>query len=146
MRKFVSIIILIFVLTMAACSKHGTQSDAFDLEKDSKSENARMLDEGVWPENEYTDGLPVPSGTVSWAILDTANGYCSINLEDISEEEYNVYMEQLKEAGISVTNEVSEEVDGQSYVSIGTIMSDGERGLSISFIPGYLGIYISFTD
>ena len=28
-----------------------------------------MLDAGVWPVNEYTEGLPVPSGTVGWATV-----------------------------------------------------------------------------
>lgn len=52
--------------------------------------------------NTYTDGLPIPAGTVSWAALDTEHENCSINLVDISETDYNDYMELLKQEGFSV--------------------------------------------
>ena len=146
MKKSASVLALILLLTMTACSNQGTQSDVSSLGSNAKSESPTLIYDGIWPENEYTDGLPIPAGTVEWVMLDSAKGYCAINIEEISETDYNAYMELLKEAGFSVTNEVSEEVEGQDYVSIGTIMSDGERGLSISFIPGNLGIRISYID
>ena len=40
--------------------------------------------------------------------------------------------------------DVSEEIKGQDYVSIGTLLSNGEKGLGISYIPDNLTIYISF--
>lgn len=111
---------------------------------DTQSENITMLDEGVWPVNEYTDGLPVPSGTVAWAMLDTEHENCSISIVDIDESSYNEYMELLKQEGFSVIEDVSEEIKGQDYVSIGTLLSNDEKGLSISYIPDNLTIYISF--
>ena len=105
-----------------------------------------MLDEGVWPENKYTEGLPVPPGTVSWATLDTEHGNCTVNLVNISETDYNEYMELLKQEGFSVVEEVSEESKGQDYVSIGTLLSNGEKGLSISYIPESFTIYISSAE
>ena len=53
-------------------------------------------------------------------------------------------MEFLKQEGFSVIEEVSEEIKGQDYVSIGTLLSNGEKGLSISYIPDNFTIYISF--
>ena len=103
-----------------------------------------MLDAGVWPVNEYTEGLPVPSGTVGWAMLDTEHENCSISIVDISETDYNDYLELLKQEGFSIIEEVSEEIEGQDYVSIGTLLSNGEKGLSISYIPDNFTIYISF--
>ena len=50
----------------------------------------------------------------------------------------------MKQEGFSVIEEVSEEIKGQDYVSIGTLLSNGEKGLSISYIPDNFGIYISF--
>ena len=47
-----------------------------------------MLDEGVWPVNEYTEGLPVPSGTVAWAMLDTEHENCSISIVDMKDIRY----------------------------------------------------------
>ena len=54
-------------------------------------------------------------------------------------------MELLKEEGFSIIEEVSEEIEGQNYVSIGTVLSNKEKSLSISYIPNNLGIYIAFT-
>ena len=95
--------------------------------------------------NTYTDGLPIPAGTVSWAALDTEHENCSINLVDISETDYNDYMELLKQEGFSVIEDTSEEIKGQDYVSVGTLLSNGEKGLGISYIPNSFTIYISFV-
>ena len=132
------------MLSLIACSKQGTTPTGTGNTSNTQSENITMLDEGVWPANEYTEGLPVPPGTVAWAMLDTQSGYCSINIEEMSEAEYNDYMDLLKQEGYSVIEEVSEEIKGQDYVSIGTLLSNDEKGLSISYIPDNLTIYISF--
>ena len=63
---------------------------------------------------------------------------------DISETDYNDYLELLKQEGFSIIEEVSEEIEGQDYVSIGTLLSNGEKGLSISYIPDNFTISISF--
>ena len=146
MKKLIPILAILLVLSLAACSNQDTTSNNAGTTSTTQSENITMLDEGVWPVNEYTEGLPVPPGTVAWAMLDTQSGYCSINIEEMSEAEYNDYMDLLKQEGYSVIEEVSEEIKGQNYVSIGTILSNGEKGLSISYIPGNFGIYISFED
>lgn len=146
MKKLIPILAILLVLSLAACSNQDTSPSNTGNTSNTQSENITMLDEGVWPANEYTEGLPVPPGTVAWAMLDTQSGYCSINIEEMSEAEYNDYMDLLKQEGYSVIEEVSEEIKGQNYVSIGTILSNGKKGLSISYIPGNFGIYISFED
>ena len=146
MKKFVTRIMIFLMLSLAACSNQGISSGDTSNTSNTQPENITMLDEGAWPVNEYTDGLPVPPGTVTRALLDTQSGYCSINIEEMSEAEYNAYMDLLKQEGYSVVKEVSEEIEGHSYVSIGTVLSNGEKGLSISYIPGNFGIYISFED
>lgn len=144
MKKLFQILAILLVLSLAACSNQDTASNNAGTTSNTQSENITMLDEGVWPVNEYTEGLPVPSGTVSWAMLDTEHENCSISIVDINETEYNDYMELLKQDNYSVIENVSEEIEGKDYVSIGTIFSNGEKGLSISYIPGNLTIYISF--
>ena len=134
MKKFVSIIAILLMLSLAACSNQDTPSAA-DNPSNTQTESNTMLDAGVWPVNEYTEGLPVPSGTVGWAMLDTEHENCSISIVDISETDYNDYLELLKQEGFSIIEEVSEEIEGQDYVSIGTLLSNGEKGLSISYIP-----------
>lgn len=143
MRKLISIIALLHTLLLVGCANQNTPKETDDH---STIGSITMLDDGVWPENQYTDGLPVPRGNVVWVALDEKKGYCAITVEDITEEEYNKYMDLLKADGYAVIEEVSEEIDGQDYVSIGTIMEKQEKGLSISYIPDTLGIYISIID
>ena len=145
MKKFVSIIAILLMLSLAACSNQDTPP-ATDNPNNTQTESNTMLDEGVWPVNEYTEGLPVPPGTVGWAMLDTEHENCSISIVDISETDYNDYLELLEQEGFSIVEEVSEEIEGQGYVSIGTLLSNGEKGLSISYIPDNFTIYISFED
>ena len=82
-----------------------------------------MLDAGVWPENDYPAGLPIPPGRVAWAMLDPGHESCSISLTDLTENDYRSYRKQLEQAGFTVLEETSEEVRGQAYVSIGTLLS-----------------------
>ena len=145
MKKFVSIIAILLMLSLAACSNKDTPPDTNDP-SNTQSESITMLDEGVWPANEYTEGLPVPSGTIAWAMLDTEHENCCISIVDIAESDYNDYMKLLEQEGFSVIEDVSEELKGQDYVSIGTLLSNGEKGLSISYIPDNLTIYISFEE
>ena len=54
-------------------------------------------------------------------------------------------MELLKQEGFSVIEDTSEEIKGQDYISVGTLLSNGEKGLSISYIPNSFTIYISLV-
>ena len=131
MKKFVSIIAVLLILSLVACSNQDTPPTT-DNSSNTQSENITMLDEGVWPMNEYTEGLPVPSGTVAWAMLDTEHENCGISIVDIAESDYHDYMKLLEQEGFSVIEDVSEEIKGQDYVSIGTLLSNGEKGLVIT--------------
>ena len=142
MKKVITALLAMIILS--ACSSQDTPPAITDANEIAQSSKITMLDEGVWPTNTYTDGLPIPAGAVSWAALDTEHENCSINLVDISETDYNEYMELLKQEGFSVIEDTSEEIKGQDYVSVGTLLSNGEKGLSISYIPNSFVIYISF--
>ena len=133
------------MVILSACSFQDTPPSISDANESAQSSKITMLDEGVWPTNTYTDGLPISAGTVSWAALDTEHENCSINLVDISETDYNDYMELLKQEGFSVIEDISEEIKGQDYISVGTLLSNGEKGLSISYISNSFTIYISFV-
>jgi len=139
------ILALLTVIILSACSSQDTPPAITDANESAQPPKITMLEEGVWPTNTYTDGLPIPAGTVSWAVLDTEHENCSINLVDINETDYNDYMELLKQEGFSVIENISEEIKGQDYISVGTLLSNGEKGLSISYIPNSFTIYISFV-
>ena len=140
MKKRLLTIVILLVLFLTACA--GRTAGADDAER-LPAESVTMLDEGVWPVNAYTEGLPVPPGTVAWTMLDAEHGTCSISVAELSEEEFRDYQERLTQVGFSVMENVSETVKGQSYVSIGTLLSNGEKALSISYVPDTMTIYIS---
>lgn len=141
MKKFAFLLLIALTLTLAACSGNGEVAGAAD---DASSKHITMLDAGEWPANEYTEGLPVPTGTVSWAMLDEEHRNCSISLTGTSDAEHSRYLALLKEEGFSVVEDVSEEIRGQDYVSIGTLLSNGEKSVSISCIPDCFTIYITW--
>ena len=146
MEKYISVFAIMLIISLAACSNQNILSTSTGNESNTQSNSVITLDEGVWPANEYTEGLPVPPGTVAWATLDTEHGNCSVNLTGISEDDYNEYMDILNQEGFSVVENVSEEIEGENYVSIGTLLLNEEKWLSISYIPNSLGIYISFDN
>lgn len=146
MKKLISAIAILIILALTACSNQTSAPNDNSNASNLLSEGITMLDDDMWPENEYTDGLPVPNGTVAWAMLDTERGNCSINIVDIAENDYNDYMKLLEQNGFSITEGVAEEVKGQDYVSIGTLLSNGEKWLSIGYIPDNLTIYISLKN
>ncbi len=131
MKKLISAVAILIILALTACSNQTSAPNDNSNASNLLSEGITMLDDDMWPENEYTDGLPVPNGTVAWAMLDTERGNCSINIVDIAENDYNDYMKLLEQNGFSITEGVAEEVKGQDYVSIGTLLSNGEKWLSI---------------
>ena len=136
MKKSIWVIVLLIALVLTACSNQ-TETTADALQAYTQ------LTEGVWPVNAYTDGLPVPAGTVAWAMLDAEHKNCSIGIEDIAESEFDDYLNRLKQAGFSVVEDVSEKIKGQDYISIGTILSNGEKSVSVSYVPGNMAIYIT---
>jgi len=141
MKKILSVLTLLVVFSLTACSQEVPPAAA------SGSAGGAEVESGaVWPENEYTKGLPVPPGTIRWAVVDAEHGNCCVSLTDISEAEYEEYMELLEQEGFSVVEEVSEEIKGQDYASTGALLSNGEKGLSVSYIPNSFGIYISFIE
>ena len=146
MKKLISAVAIPIILALTACSNQTSAPNDNSNASNLLSEGITMLDDDMWPENEYTDGLPVPNGTVAWAMLDTERGNCSINIVDIAENDYNDYMKLLEQNGFSITEGVAEEVKGQDYVSIGTLLSNGEKWLSIGYIPDNLTIYISLKN
>ena len=77
-------------------------------------------------------------------VFGNCNYYGGISIA--SENDYNEYMELLNQDGFSVIENVSEEIEGENYVSIGTLLSNDEKWLSISYIPNSLTIYISFDN
>ena len=99
MKKIVFVAALLLMLSLSACAHQDTKPNGTDSADDLQAESITMLDAGVWPVNEYTQGLPIPSGTVAWAMLDTEHGNCSISIADVTERDFADYRACLEQAG-----------------------------------------------
>lgn len=139
MKRRILFAVLLLMLPLAACSAQSKPSAAAPGQ-------VIISEDGAWPVNEYTEGLPIPAGIVVWELPDAAHGTYSISLTQISEAEFQDYLARLTQAGFSVLEEAAEAVGGQDYVSVGTLLSNGELDLSISFVPDSLTIYVSFSS
>ena len=113
MKRFIPGIAFLLILSLTACSATKTPPKDTGGASNSQSEGIIRLDEGEWPVNEYTEGLPVPTGTVAWAMLDTEHGNFSISIAGIDENDYDNYMELLIQEGFSVVENVSEKIKGE---------------------------------
>ena len=144
-KRFAAALLAGMIILLASCSgQKQINSDTDIATTAQESMSVTMLEEGVWPVNKYTDGLPVPAGKVAWASIDEEHKICCVNITDISETEYREFIELLKKDGFSVTDNISEEVKGQNYVSECTNLTDNQRGLSVAYIPGSLTFSVSF--
>lgn len=139
------ILMALLLLTLQACSSPNKSPAGSDTE-DLPPNEAATLTADTWPVNTYTDGLPVPPGTVNWTVLDEEHKNCAINLTDLQETDYDDYMEHLRQEGFSVVESVSEEIEGQDYISVCSLLSNDEKSLSISYIPNVFTICISFVN
>lgn len=139
MKKTILLLAMLLTISLSACSNQ----DLSPAPADEGTQPVATLEAGVWPANAYTQGLPVPPGTVAWATLDAEHGNCCVNLTGVGQSEYEEYIETLKQEGFSVVENVSEQIQGQDYVSIGTLYLKEDKWISISYISDSFMIYIS---
>ena len=68
MKRFFAIALcIILVVSFAACSAERPASIKTENSSDTIPDSITFSDDGIWPENEYTQGIPTPPGTIGWA-------------------------------------------------------------------------------
>ena len=133
------------LLALAACSGQGMAPQA-SISKAS-AENISALETGVWPENDYTRSVPQPAaGTVAGGWLDAEKSYCYIEFAGMAEEDSQNYMDSLQQAGFAAVETVSEEINGESCISVGTVLTNDTVNLSIAVLQNHFGMYISLAE
>lgn len=140
--KHIAVFIFLLIF-LAACSNPNIPSAGPSSQDAAPSQEIAIPDREEWPLNSYTEGIPVPAGTVSWTALDTKQGNCTVSITDVLEQDYHEYLQALQQAGFSEVESISEEIEGEGYVSNGALLSDGKKWVSISYIPEHLTVYIS---
>lgn len=139
MKKICMVLVLWVLILLTACSVNNVSPETSGVPA-----NMTKLTQGMWPRNEYTDGVPKPEkGTVVNGWIDSKNEYCYIELANMDEIYPQQYIKSLMEAGFEEAEKVSEQIMGQGYVSVGAVFTNGKKGVSISYMQERMGIYIS---
>ena len=134
---------LIFLaLLLSASLLIGCQAAAPSL-PNQPAESVMPLSINDWPDNEYTRDLPVPPGTLLSASIHQTHGLCEIHLTGVTKDELTEYIAQLTDSGFSVLQSACEPIEGGDYTSDNFLLSNGEKGISLSHIPDSMGMAIS---
>lgn len=145
MRRLIICIALVALLVCAGCSDNSANiSD--NSNDDTLPDYITMIQDKKWPENDYTVGLPVPDGQIEWVMLDSKNNMCSISVTDMDETAYQNFMEALSDNGFLIQHSVSEEIKGEGYTSSGTILSNGNKYLSIAYENRNMSLSVSMAS
>lgn len=90
-----------------------------------------------WPENAFTKKIARPqSGTVNYVLDYSDSERYAIFVKDISTEESDKYVEELKAAGYSEVH------SDENSASVGMMLERDDAYLSISYSEGVLGVMI----
>ena len=133
MRRMFSPFLVLLMVLLVGC---GVDSPALSTPAPSPSPIIEPIT--TWPDNEDTRGVPRPiAGTPDVVIRDESAGYYSISLRDITREQGEQYVSDLKEYGFR-------EIAGSgNSVSAGYLLQKGEIVLSVALSSNGLGILIS---
>ena len=145
MKRWTLLGTLLLALFLSGCGQPAGQTDAVPPVNTASPQGVLLLEPGTWPQSAYTEGLPIPPGRVDWAMVDTERGHCSVSLVGVDEAGYETYLDTLQQAGFSLVETQWEEIQGQDYVSIVNLLSDGERWLSMSYVPDRITLYSSLA-
>lgn len=91
--------------------------------------------------NEFTEKIVRPqSGEVDYVLDHTDSRHYAVFFKNISSEESERYVSQLKKNGYSEMN------SAENTVSVGTILEGEKAYLSVSYSDGVLGVLIALKE
>lgn len=130
MKRMILLAVLFLLLT--GCTRqHATAPEAW------LGEGAPVMSEdGSWPENDCTAGLPVPSGEVEWVLPGASGQNLPLCLTGMTDEAFREYLAQLENEGYVVLEMTDEEVEPQGYRAVTAILSGADRSISLAYGAG----------
>ena len=91
-----------------------------------------------WPDNAFTEKIVQPqNGRIDYVLDYADSGRYAIFIKDISSEESDQYVKELKDAGYSEIRSAA------NNVSVGTMLESSDAYLSVSYSDGQLGVLIT---
>lgn len=112
----------------------------WDSDNEAIIDGAHVIHLTEWPENVFTSKIVKPSnGTIDYAIDESASGRYTVFFKDITMEQSEAYIEELKNAGYTSVAGTKEDV------AIGVMLQKDDVMLSVACSDGGLGIRIIIT-
>ena len=137
-RFFVIALCMFLVVSLAACSAERPANIKTENACGTIPDSVMFSDDGIWPDNKYTQDIPAPPGTIGWVMLDDDKGSCAIRVDGITKAQFEAYYEKLLDSGYTEIEQVAQKEKGRGYISIGTILSNGSRSISLAYAESVL--------
>ena len=137
-KTFAIALCIILVVSFTACSAERPSNITTENSNGTIPDFISFSDDGIWPDNEYTQDIPTPPGTIGWVMLDAEKNNCSIQIDGMTKAQFDSYYEKLLDSGYIEIEKVEEQVKGQGYISIGTIVSNGSKSISLAYAESAL--------
>lgn len=133
MRKFFALILcLTLLLSFAACSaKRPSHIPTVDSGT-TFPPSVTFSEDGIWPDNGYTQDVPEPPGAIGWTMLDDEKESFGVQIGGITRAQFDTYYEKLRQAGFCEVKR------GKGYISIGTVLSNGSKSISLAYAESVL--------
>jgi len=136
MRKILSFIFaLLLLVPLTACSVKRPSSIPIKNTDTALPSSLTLSENAAWPENDYTKDLPIPPGSVCWTMTDASHAICGIQLRAISREQFDTYYQTLLDSGFW---EIEKVHGKEKYVSLGSIVSNSNKSISLAFSESVL--------
>ena len=133
------VILLVCTLFTGCSTKKDSINKLNNTAWDITSAKPEYLTE--WPDNGFTDTIAQPqNGTVDYVLDCTDFGKYAIFIKDISLEESNQYVEELKSNGYSEMHATANDT------AVGLVLESDKAYLSVSYSDSILGILITIRE
>ena len=146
MKKVLSVLLaMAILLSLTACGVKKPSDLPIEDAVTQIPESVTLNQAEEWPENQYTERLPQPTGKVLWSMIDSQRNTFGITVRGISKGGLDDYMDALENAGFMKIKKMEKPLIGEGYVSLGTLFSDGTRTLSLSYADPVLMLTVSMS-
>ena len=144
MKKYLICLLMVGLLgSMTGCGKQKPEDIPAIQVTEGLSQDAVLEKSGTWPQNARTEGIPRPVGTVLWSMADSTHRTESIAVRGLAKDDVDGYMDRLQAEGFPEIKRAEPSDSGEKPVSFGTLFSDGERTISLSYADPVLMITVS---
>ena len=125
-RALCAVICLVLLLSAVGCANN-EQDEKQDTGK--QDEEALVTMTSVWPENEYTKGVPKPENGTVESVMEMKGSpvIYSISITGITRQQAMQYIEALQDMGFEKVASENEKSSG------GTLMEKEDKALSIAY-------------